>query len=181
MKTKKWNARLALFSAGLLVIHSLYQAIAYLTMYYNPVISAVTGFALAGAVLLHAILSAVSVFKLHDSKIIAYKKLNIKTVLQRATAIIIVLLLPLHIISFNLLKSSLGTVWYGLTEMVQILFYAAVYSHFALSFTNALITLGKLENINTKRKIDILLYVVCAVMFIITSTVITLMHTKIFQ
>ena len=62
----------------LFLIHEGYQLYAYTTMYYNPVLSKVTGYALTGAMALHVILSLMSVFILHDAKNVAYKKLNIK-------------------------------------------------------------------------------------------------------
>ena len=151
MAIKKWNARLSLLTLLLLLIHEGYQLYAYITFYYNPTLSKVTGFATAGCFALHAILSVISVFVLHDAKSVAYKKLNIRTVLQRVSAVLILLLLPLHIFSFSLLKSSAGGVGYVLVEAAQIIFYAMLSCHVALSFSNALITLGRLSDIKKKK------------------------------
>lgn len=181
MSIKKWNARLSLLAVALLLIHSAYQTYAYITFYYNPLLSAATGYALAGIFVLHGILSVVSVYILHDSKTVAYKKLNIRTLLQRISAALMILLLPLHILSFGLLSGSAGTVWYIFVEAAQILFYAAMFTHVALSFTSALITLGRLEDMEKKRVIDRALAALCAVMFITTSVTITLTHTKMFN
>ena len=109
MKLKKWNARLSILTMALLLIHELYQLYAYISFYYNPVLSKTFGYAVAGGLVLHGILSAVCMFAMHDAKTVAYKKLNFKTVLQRVSAVIIVLLLPLHILSFSLLQSSVGS------------------------------------------------------------------------
>ena len=180
MNIKKWNARLSLLTVVLFLIHEGYHLYAYTTMYYNPILSKVTGYALAGALGLHVILSIISVFVLHDAKKVNYKKLNIKTVIQRVSAVLIVLLLPIHILSFGLLQSSVGGIGYILTEIAQILFYAALCCHIAVSFSNALITLGYLTEMRRKRIIDIVAAVICAILFLAASVIITLVHTKIF-
>ena len=179
MAIKKWNARLSLLTTALLLIHEGYQLYAYITFYYNPTLSKVTGYAAAGCFVLHGILSAIGVFVLHDAKTVAYKRLNIRTVLQRISAAMIIVLLPLHIFSFSLLMSSAGGVGYVLTEIAQILFYAALSCHIALSFSNALITLGRLSDIKKKRIIDVVAFVICALLFIAASVIITTTHTKI--
>ena len=71
MNIKKWNARLSLLTVVLFLIHEGYHLYAYTTMYYNPILSKVTGYALAGALGLHVILSIISVFVLHDAKKVA--------------------------------------------------------------------------------------------------------------
>ena len=57
--------------------------------------------------------------------------------MQRVSAVLIVLLLQLHILSFSLLQKSAGGAGYILIEAVQIVFYAALMGHIALSFGNA--------------------------------------------
>ena len=180
MNIKKWNARLSLLTFALLLIHEGYQLFAYITFYYNPTLSAISGCSAAGCFVLHGILSAICVFFLHDSKAISYKKLNIRTVLQRISAVMIILLLPIHIFSFSLLQSSVGGIGYVLVEAVQIIYYAALSCHIALSFCSALITLGRLSDMKKKRVIDIVVIVICALLFIAVSVIITTTHMKIF-
>ena len=180
MTVKKWNARLSLLTILLLLIHEGYQLFAYITFYYNPVLSKVSGYALAGCFVLHAILSMIGVAFLHDGKSVAYKKLNIRTVLQRVSAVLLILLLPLHIFSFPLLKSSAGGFGYLLVEAAQIIFYATLFCHVATSFSNALITLGWLSDIKKKRIIDVVVIVICVIMLIAICVIIPATHTKIF-
>ena len=180
MRIKKWNARLSLLTLALLLIHEVYQLYTYIAFYYNPTLTAVTGFAAAGCFVLHGILSAACVFALHDSKTVAYKKLNIRTVLQRISAVMIIMLLPLHIFSFILLQASVGSGWFVVIEAVQIIYYAALSCHIALSFSNAFITLGLLSDIKKKRITDIVVLIICALLFIAASVIITMIHTQIF-
>ena len=128
---------------------------------------------------MHATLSAICVFALHDSKTIAYKKLNIRTVFQRVSAVMLFLLLLIHILSFPLLQSSAGSVGYICVETVQIIYFAALSCHISLSFSNSIITLGRLSDIKKKRIIDIIVLVICALLFIAVSVIITTTHSKI--
>ena len=179
MAIKKWNARLSLLTLLLLLIHAAYQLYAYITFYYNPTLSKAFGYAVAGCFVLHGILAAICVFALHDSKKIAYKKLNRRTLIQRISAALILLLLPLHIFSFSLLNSSAGGIGYVLVELAQILFFAALLCHSALSFSNALVTLGWLSDIKKKRIIDAVALVIAVLLFIAVSIIIPMTHTKI--
>lgn len=75
------------------------------------------------------------------------------------------LLLPLHIFNFDLIhKSGVGLVFWMLGS-VQVMFYAAVMYHMALSFSNALVTLGLLESVRKKKVIDTVLLVTASIMF----------------
>ena len=181
MNIKKWNARLSLFTMALLLIHELYQLYAYISFYYNPVLSKAFGYAVASGFVLHGILSAICIFALHDAKTVAYKKLNFKTVLQRVSAVIILLLLPLHILSFSLLQSSVGSFVYVIVESAQVVFYAALSCHVGLSFSNALVTLGRLEDKGKKRAIDRIVLIFWVMLALMMSIVITTTHAKIFQ
>ena len=100
--------------------------------------------------------------------------------MKRWTSVLLILLLPLHIFSFPLLKSSAGGFGYFLVEAAQIIFYAALFCHVATSFSNALITLGWLSDIKKKRIIDVVVLVICVIMLIAVSVIITTTHTKLF-
>ena len=104
----------------------------------------------------------------------------IRTVLQRVSAVLLILLLPLHIFSFPMLKSSAGSFGYVMVEAVQIIFYATLFCHVALSFSNALVTLGWLSDIKKKRVIDVIVLVICVIMLIAVSAIITTTHAKMF-
>ena len=54
----------------------------------------------------------------------------------------------------SMLQKSAGGVGYVLTEVVQIVFYASLMGHIALSFGNSLVTLGSLSDIK-KRILDL--------------------------
>ena len=180
MRIKKLNAWLALITATLLLIHEAYQLFAFILFYYNPVMTKILGYSLAFVFVLHCILSAYGFFVLHDSKSVAYKKINIKTVLQRISGMAMILLLPLHICSFILLQKNAGTSIFYLILASQVLFYAAINCHVAVSFSNAFITLGYLEDMDKKRRIDRVAWIISALLFITTSVVVISGYTKMF-
>ena len=180
MRIKKLNAWLALITAALLLIHETYQLFAFILFYYNPVMTKILGYSLAFAFALHGILSAYCIFALHDSKTIAYKKMNIRTVLQRISGMAMLLLLPIHIGAFMLLQRNAGTFIFYLLLASQALFYAAINCHVAVSFSSAFITLGYLEDMDKKGRIDRTAWIISALLFITTSVVVISGYTKMF-
>ncbi len=177
---KKINAVLSLLLTALLILHAGYECAAYCLFYYNPMLSKVTGFVTASVVALHVIISIISLFVLHDSRSVIYIRLNMKTVIQRICAVIMAVLLPVHIYAFNLLQRYAGKTGYFLTEAGQILFYAAVFGHIAVSFTKSLITLGVMEKDTVRRKADTVISVICTLLFIVVAVITVTTHTKLF-
>lgn len=180
MKLKKANALSALITMVLLLIHAGYQTIAYLLFYHNGTISSVLGTLITVAVICHALLSVIIVLALHDSKTISYPKQNSRLILQRISAVGIAAHILAHTGSFGRLMASFGTHVYILTEIMQIVYFAFLFTHIGTSFTNALVTLGLLEDINKKKKIDIFLWVMFGIIFIGISILIPTVHYKLF-
>ena len=160
MDIKKTNAKLSLITIFLLAVHSIYQIVSYIIFYYNPLLSKLFGYSVAAVILLHIILSVISVFALHDSKTVSYSKLNARILTQRISAVIMCILLPIHICLFDLLKKTAGTTLYALLEATQVLFFASLFLHISISFSNALVTLGILEDMKKKKIIDVLVSVI---------------------
>ena len=180
MILKKTNAYLSIIITVLLVIHVGYESAAYCLMYYNPLLSKITGYLTAGTVTAHAVISVICLFVLHDNKSVVYIKLNLRTVIQRICAIIMAALLPVHIFTFNLLGRSIGGYGYIMTEAAQILFYAAVYTHTAVSFEKSLITLGRLEKEAARQRLNRIAASVCVLLFIVTVVITITTHFKMF-
>jgi hypothetical protein len=180
MVIKKANAYLSLITTVLLLIHTGYTGISYIVMYYNPVMSKVTGYTLIGAITAHAVISLIILFVMHDSVSVAYPGLNIRTVIQRICAALMILLLPVHIKSFDLLQRSVGGIGYVLTEICQVLFFTAVFGHIAVSFSKSLITLGILKDNRLRKRIDLILAIICLILCIAIITITLVTHIKLF-
>ena len=181
MVIKKISSGFAFFTMLLLLAHVIYEASAFATMIVNLKVTAFFGKTTATVMMLHGIFAAIAYFGLHDSKTIQYKKLNIRTLIQRISSICLVVMLPLHVISVKLLIKYQGTPIVNGLLCFGVLFYAVVFTHVAMSFSNALITFGLLEDIEKKKKMDRVGYVICGLLFILVSVVITLAEYKMFR
>lgn len=176
MKLKKINAALGLLSIVAMLVHIGYTVFAYLTFYYNPVLKLLTAVPFMVLACLHAICGMLSVFLQADgTRLELYPEQNIRTIIQRASAALMLPLLILHINTFNLLSASAEAgkwVWFALVMISQPLFYAVVLSHIAVSVTRAFITLGWLTSRERQKAIDRVIYILCLLAFVISTFVI---------
>ena len=169
MKLKKLNAALSLLTVLLLLAHLGYSVYAYLTFYYNPGLTKVLASAAGIAVCLHAVLGMCLVFLMGDgTRLAGYTRQNLSTVLQRISAALMFPLLLPHVQNFALLQSAAeGGQMFKFTALIvlEILFFADVCLHIAVSFSRALITLGWLQKPRTQKVLDRVAWVLCAAVF----------------
>ncbi len=176
MKLKKINAALGLLSIVAMLLHIGYTVFAYLAFYYNPALKLLTAVPFMVVACLHAVCGMLAVFIQADgTRLDLYPKQNLRTILQRASAALILPLLILHINTFNLLQSSAQAgqwLWFGLLMLSQPLFYATVLTHIATSVTRAFITLGWLASTEKRKGIDRVVYILCALAFAVSTFVV---------
>ena len=176
MKLKKINAALGLLSIAAMLLHIGYTVFAYLAFYYNPTLKLLTAIPFMVLACLHAVCGMLAVFIQADgTRLDLYPKQNLRTILQRASAALILPLLILHINTFSLLASTaeLGQwLWFALLMLSQPLFYGVALTHVAVSVTRGLITLGLLTSIDRQRRIDRVIYVLCALAFAVSTFVV---------
>ena len=169
MKLKKVNALLALLAILCMLLHIGYSVFAYLTMYYDPLLKYVFAVPFMVLTCLHAVCGMITVFTQADgTRMDLYPKQNVRTVLQRVSAALIFPLLILHINTFSLLQSSAqnGQVLFILLLLAaEILFFAVVITHVAVSLTRAFITLGLLSSRDTQARLDRVIYILGAIAF----------------
>lgn len=169
---KKANAALGLLSILLILLHVGYSVFCYLTFYYNPVLKLVFAYPFMVCACLHAICGMLIVFTMKDGgRADLYPKQNRRIILQRASAALILPLLILHINTFSLMQASAGrgyTVYIMLLILAELLFFAVIITHAAVSLTNGLITLGLLSDRERQRSIDRVVYVTGAIFFAIS-------------
>lgn len=173
MKLKKANAVLAILSEITLLIHVGYSIFAYLTFYYNPTLKVLTALPFMVIVCLHAICGMCAVFLLGDgTRTDTYPKLNKGVLIQRISAALIFPLLILHLNTYDTLKSSAekgNWVLFAAVILAQILFFAVICAHIAVSFSKPFITLGMLKDRNKQKLIDKIAYIVCGLIFAAAS------------
>lgn len=174
MKLKKINAILGLGTIAALLIHMAYNLFCYFTMYYNPVLTTVFTAPIIIFVCLHAV-TGMSVLFLHSGGTRAdlYPDLNRETVLQRLSAALIFPLLLIHMNTHGILESaSSNRLAFFAVLLVEVLFFATVMTHVSISLSRAFVTLGWLESIEKKQKIDRAVYIIMGILFVISVTVI---------
>ena len=177
MTIKKLNAILALITSLALLVHIGYSAFAYLTFYYNPTLKNATAMPFIICCCVHAILGMCAVFLMGDgTRLTVYPKLNARTLIQRVTAALIFPMLILHLNTFRLLKNTAASGnWpvFAIIIFIQIIFFAVVITHTAVSFSRALITLGMLQSRQAQTIIDRIVYIFWAAVFLIASFAVT--------
>lgn len=173
MKLKKINAVLSLLTVLAMLLHIGYSDFAYLTFYYNPGLKLLLSVPFMVLACLHAVCGMTAVFLQSDgTRLDLYPKQNAGTIIQRVSAALILPLLFLHINTFNLLKASAeGGKWlfFGLLIFAQLLFYADVLAHAAVSLSRAFITLGWLSSREKQERIDRAAVIVCVVIFLVSA------------
>ena len=176
MKLKKLNAALGLSSIAAMLLHIGYTVFAYLAFYYNPMLKLLTAIPFMVLVCLHAVCGMLTVFFQADgTRLDLYPKQNLRTILQRASAALILPLLILHINTYNLLASSAEAeqwLWFALLMLSQPLFYGVALTHVAVSVTRGLITLGLLASSERQKRIDRVVYLLCAIAFAVATFVV---------
>ena len=166
---KKINAWLGLGSAAVLAAHVCYQVIAYLTFSYNELVTKILGHALSCLVVLHVLCSvSILVFSHDKGNGIKYGALNVRTILQRVSAVLMLVLIGIHINNFKHLAEALVPLL-----IVQILFFACVFIHIGVSVTNALITKGVIDSARVRKRVDTAVFIICIILFIAASVIIT--------
>lgn len=163
MRAKKANAVVALLMIAALLVHVVYEVWAYLTFYYNPLVTKLIAYSFVALVVVHILLSVSIVFGQHDGKDLrSYPKKNLRTVIQRVSAVMILLLLPWHIKTGDwIVTHTGGAALFHILLILQVLFWVMVFLHIATSFSRALVTLGWLESRKTQRAIDGVVGVIC--------------------
>lgn len=176
LKLKKINAALGLLSIAAILLHLGYTIYAYLAFYYNPSLKTLTAIPFMVVTCLHALCGMLIVFTQADgTRLDLYPKENLRTIIQRVSAALILPLLILHINTFKLLQSSAKAghwIWFALLMISQPLFYGTVLSHIAVSVTRALITLGWVSSPERQKRIDRVVYILCAAAFAAATVIV---------
>ncbi|MBQ9544292.1 MAG: hypothetical protein IJV00_04110 [Clostridia bacterium] len=173
MKLKKINAILSMLTTAAIFVHIGYVAFSFAAMYDNQLLKNLTARPFMAFACLHAIFAmAIVFFSSEGTRLDQYPKQNVGTIIQRATAILILPLLFLHINTFDLLTTCAQTGKWGLFVVLMIsqpIFYAVTLAHVSVSVSRALVTLGRLTSIEKKKKVDRIVMIVCAVFFVAAS------------
>ncbi|MCF0142858.1 MAG: hypothetical protein HUJ75_05720 [Parasporobacterium sp.] len=154
---KKLNAVLSLALILVLLVHGAIMEYSMLTFWADPTLFHIVGGIAVALICLHALISVINLFFLHDGgNVSAYPKKNIQTIIQRASAIAIAIVLHFHSTNFDFIVTPQSLTapekWlHGGTEVLFSLFVAV---HVITSFGRALVTLGAIKTDKGKKAAD---------------------------
>ena len=173
MKLKRIDAVAGLLSVIALLVHIGYTAYAYLAFYYNPTLKLLTAVPFMVLACLHAVLGMSAVFLQGDgTRLDLYPKQNLRTIVQRIAAALILPLLILHLNTYSLLRTCAeGGKWFffALLMISQPLFYGTVLTHIASSVTRGMITLGWITDRDKQKRLDRIVYTIAAIAFAVVA------------
>ena len=164
MLLRKINAALSLFSTILILLHAIFYSVWMLSRGGIAKISAYLSQMLVVFMVAHAIISIVlavlSRKGVKKGKYKTYPKMNVATIVQRISGVLIILLLGVHIAgSINHFQPKI------LHAILHPLFFIIVLAHVAVSTSKAFITLG-IGNAKAIKIIDIVAKVICGLTII---------------
>lgn len=180
MTLKKINAVAALAVILSALCHIAVMTYSLWTGWYNYKICKTLPRIALAFLLIHILLSMVIFFFCHDGADLKYKQLNSGTIVQRITAIIMMIFIHFHMNAYAHVAAgeslSVGmTVFRIVTELI---FFAAVLSHTAVSFSKAFITLGIADSEKTVQNIGRASYIICTALFLAAGSGAAVFYVK---
>ena len=167
---KKINAVWGWLSIIALLGHLVTMSYSLLTGWYDFAICKALAYATAITVGGHVVFALIVVMFLHDgANLGGYAGLNKRTILQRASGIAILVLLVAHVHSFGFITAGepLDAPTKAFIIVTEVLFFAAICTHLATSFSKSLITWGLIREESTERRVNLIAEIVCAVLFVV--------------
>ena len=166
MLLRKINAGISLLITVMLMCHAIFNAVRMLVRGGgNPAIAGYMAWILSGLMVFHAFVSILLGILAHKGgqrqKYRTYPKLNLQTLLQRITGVLMILFTALHVAG----AAGFMTPPPAVHAIVPPLFFTMVLAHVAVSGSKALITLG-IGNAAFIKIADVAFKVICLVTLI---------------
>lgn len=164
MLLRKINAVLSIICTVLILDHAMFLSVWMLSRCSIAKSESFMPIILMILVVAHAIISIIQGVIGHKNaekrKCKEYPKLNVSTIIQRASGILMILLLVLHIVgATNYYQPKI------LQAVLHPLFFAVVLSHVAVSGSKAMITLG-IGDAKLVKVADVVIKIICVATFI---------------
>lgn len=171
MKLKKINAVLGLLIVLSLCGHAGTMGFSLWTGWYSFLLCKSLAKITISLLVLHVFCSLCLFFFVHDGAGLKYSKCNVSTILQRISALLILGLLHIHMRAYAHMatKTVLGTGQTAFFCVTEIMFFASVLTHVAVSVSKGFITLGLTTSVKAISVIDMISYIICALTMIAVS------------
>lgn len=172
MTVKKLNAVCSWVLLALLIGHVATTTAFLLTGWFDMKLFVVLPRILAVVCVIHVCLSLFIVFFLHDgSDVSKYGKMSQRTIVQRASGLLILALVHPHVKLFSSFIYE-GLPLTGLQKLgvflVEILFFGSVFTHIECSFSRSLISMGLIRTDAAEKRVDYAARTLCALLFAFT-------------
>lgn len=171
MNLKKINALLGLLTAASLTGHAGTMGVSLWTGWYNFSLCKSLAKSTVLFMFLHAVVSIGILFFHHDGGQMKYGRLNRSTALQRDTAIAILVLIHVHTKAYAHMTTGavLSTGQTAMFCVTELLYFAAVMTHTAVSLSKAAVTLGLVRSGEAVKRIDRVVWTLCGLAMLILS------------
>lgn len=175
MLLKKTNAIAALCIILFLTGHMETMCFSLLTGWYNLSICKTFAYLAAGAFCTHAFLSIVILFFLHDGTSLRYPKENKRLILQRGTALVMLVFIHTHTQAYAHMATGevLSQTMALFFCVCEIIYIVSVLTHTALSLSKGLVTLGAVHSISVVTWIDRIAAIICSLAGIVAIFAVT--------
>ena len=164
---RRVNAWISLITVLALCYHSLTMGWSMWTGWYNRDVAVSSAWIIAGCVVVHVFLVLVLFFFFAEGGALTYKKDPRSILIQRVSAIAIIILLHFHIEAFGAVATGekldlLMFLFYVATELA---FFGFVMMHVAVSLGQGLMLVHMVSNPDTLKVIDKVCYWACGILF----------------
>lgn len=176
MYLKKLNTFFSWIIIGFLLGHLGTMSYSMLTGWYDYTICKRLAHATAIAAAIHVMISLVLVFFIHDGvNFSKYAKQNRRVLLQRASALVIIVLLHLHTKAFGFIAAGteLSAADKCFLLVTEFLFFGAIFVHLGVSFSRSLISMGLIRSDAVQKRVDCIWGIVCGLIWAITMIALT--------
>lgn len=171
---KKLNSIVSLLCCVSLLGHFVTMTKSMMTGWYNLGVCKNLAHMTGLTVSIHVCLVLIIFFFIHDgSNLSLYGKENMKTIIQRASGLVIMLMVHFHVKNYGFIMSDEPFMMIERIRIcvMEIVFFASIFAHLSTSFSKAFISLGLISDCKKINILDIVIRVFCAIsMLIVTIT-----------
>ena len=164
MKLKKFNAAIGLLIVLSLCGHAGTMGYSLWTGWYSYVVCKMLARITVSLACIHVLVTLAEFFFFHDGSGFQYRNFNRSTIFQRISAIAMILLLHIHMKAYaHVVTGAVLTTGQKVFFCVEeLLFFASVLTHAAISVSKGVITLGLVSSPGAIAVIDKICYVLGA-------------------
>lgn len=167
MKLKKLNAILGIAIIAALLCHAGTMTYSLITHWYNFTVYKYFAHLAETIMFLHVLISiCIFFFSSDGSSLLRYPRRNISTIVQRASAVLIIVLVHMHISNYAHMATgeTLTPAEALFNCLIECVYILSVFAHTAVSFSKALVTLGLVRSVRASVRLERIVYAVCAVL-----------------